>query len=56
MMGEQARSESRCFRLEEQIPEDHLLRRLGRYIDFSFVGFHWHAGWLKALVSTATMK
>ena len=39
MMGEQARTESLFyyFRLEEQIPEDHLLRMLDRYIDFSFV-------------------
>src|SRR5882762_12019606 len=39
MMGEQARAESLFyyFRLEEQIPEDHLLRMLDRYIDFSFV-------------------
>jgi transposase len=39
MMGEQARTESLFyyFRLEEQIPEDHLLRLLDRYIDFSFV-------------------
>jgi transposase len=39
MMGEQARTESLFyyFRLEEQIPEDQLLRLLDRYIDFSFV-------------------
>jgi transposase len=39
MMGEQARTESLFyyFRLEEQIPEDHLLRMLDRFIDFSFV-------------------
>jgi transposase len=39
MMGEQARTESLFyyFRLEEQIPETHLLRMLDRYIDFSFV-------------------
>jgi transposase len=39
MMGEQSRAETLFyfFRLEEQIPEDHLLRRLNRYIDFSFV-------------------
>jgi hypothetical protein len=39
MMGEQARTESLFyyFRLEEQIPEEHLLRMLDRYIDFSFV-------------------
>ena len=39
MMGEQSRSESLFyyFRLEEQIPEDHLLRLLDRHIDFSFV-------------------
>jgi hypothetical protein len=37
MMGEQERTESLFyyFRLEEQIPEDHLLRLLDRYIDFS---------------------
>jgi transposase len=39
MMGEQTRTESLFyyFRLEEQIPEDHLLRLLDRFIDFSFV-------------------
>lgn len=26
-----------CFRLEEQIPADHLLRLIDRYVDFSFV-------------------
>jgi len=25
------------FRLDERIPEDHLLKRLDRYVDFSFV-------------------
>jgi transposase len=51
MMGEQSRTESLFyyFRLEEQIPEDHLLRLLDRYIDFSFVrerlkGFHSSTG------------
>lgn len=39
MMGEQSRTESLFyyFRLEEQIPEDHLLRLMDRYVDFSFV-------------------
>src|SRR5438128_12541210 len=39
MMGHQPRSESLFyyFRLEEQIPEDHLLRLFDRYVDLSFV-------------------
>ncbi len=39
MMGQQQRAESLFyyFRLEEQIPTDHLLRRIDRYVDFSFV-------------------
>jgi transposase len=39
MMGQQTRNESLFyyFRLEEQIPEDHLLRLIDRYVDFSFV-------------------
>ena len=39
MMGKRERSESLFyyFRLEEQIPEDHLLRLVDRYVDFSFV-------------------
>ena len=39
MMGEQQRSESLFyyFRLEDQIPNDHLLRLIDRHIDFSFV-------------------
>ncbi len=39
MMGHQARSESLFyhFRLEDQIPDDHLLKRLDRFIDFGFV-------------------
>ena len=39
MMGEQPRSEPLFyyFRLEDQIPEHHLLKRLDRYVDFSFV-------------------
>jgi len=39
MMGQQPRGEALFyyFRLEEQIPEDHLLRLLDRYVDFSFV-------------------
>ena len=39
MMGEQQRTESMFyyFRLEDQIPNDHLLRLVDRHIDFSFV-------------------
>lgn len=39
MMGQQSRTESLFyyFRLEEQIPEDHLLRLIDRYVDFSFI-------------------
>jgi len=39
MMGKQPRSEPLFyyFRLEDQIPEHHLLKRLDRYVDFSFV-------------------
>jgi len=39
MMGQQPRTESLFyyFRLEDQIPEDHLLRLLDHYVDFSFV-------------------
>ncbi len=39
MMGQQPRVESLFyyFRLEDQIPEDHLLRLLDHYVDFSFV-------------------
>ena len=39
MMGQQTRNESLFyyFRLEEQIPEDHLLRLIDRYIDLSFI-------------------
>ena len=39
MMGEQPRTEPLFyyFRLEDHIPEDHLLRRIDRYVDFSFV-------------------
>ena len=39
MMGQQPRTESLfyCFRLEEQIPADHLLRLIDGYVDFSFV-------------------
>src|SRR6266849_1116816 len=39
MMGHLARTESLFyyFRLEEQIPEDHLLRLIDRHIDLSFV-------------------
>jgi len=39
MMGQQSRSEPLFyyFRLEDQIPDDHLLKRLDRFIDFGFV-------------------
>ena len=39
MMGQQRRTESLFyyFRLEDQIPNDHLLRLIDRHIDFSFV-------------------
>ena len=39
MMGQQPRTESLFyyFRLEEQIPADHLLRLIDCYVDFSFV-------------------
>jgi transposase len=39
MMGEQPRTEPLFyyFRLEDQIPEHHLLKRLDRHVDFSFV-------------------
>lgn len=39
MMGQQPRSDSLFyyFRLEDQIPDDHLLKRLERFLDFGFV-------------------
>src|SRR5499425_1317791 len=39
MMGQQPRTDSLFyyFRLEDQIPNDHLLKRLDRFIDFGFV-------------------
>jgi transposase len=39
MMGQQTRTESLFyyFRLEKEIPEDHLLRLIDRHVDFSFV-------------------
>lgn len=39
MRGEKPRSEPLFyyFRLEDQIPEHHLLKRLDRYVDFSYV-------------------
>ena len=39
MIGEQQRTESLFyyFRLEDEIPGDHLLRLIDRHIDFSFV-------------------
>jgi transposase len=39
MMGQQSRTESLFyyFRLEDLIPQDHLLRLIDRYVDFNFV-------------------
>jgi hypothetical protein len=39
MMGQQLRTHSLFyyFRLEDQIPEDHLLRLIDRHVDLSFV-------------------
>jgi transposase len=39
MMGQHARSESLFyyFRIEDQVPENHLLRLLDRHISFDFV-------------------
>src|SRR2546426_8680967 len=39
MMGQQSREESLfySFRVEDQIPETHLLRLIDRYVDFTFV-------------------
>jgi hypothetical protein len=39
MMGHSARSESLFyyFRIEDHVPEDHLLRLVDRHIDFAFV-------------------
>ncbi len=39
MMGQQTRSESLFyyFRIEDHVPEDHLLRLIDRHIDFAFV-------------------
>ncbi len=39
MMGQHARSEALCyyFRLEDQIPENHLLRLIEKHISFGFV-------------------
>lgn len=39
MMGQQCRSESlfHYFRIEDHVPEHHLLRAIDRYINFDFV-------------------
>jgi len=39
MMGQQTRTESLFyyFRLEDQIPEDHLLRLIDQHVELSFV-------------------
>jgi len=44
MMGQQTRSESLFyyFRIEDHIPEGHLLRLVDRDIDFAFVRILWH--------------
>ena len=49
MMGQQARMESLFyyFRLEDQIPEGHLLRLIDRHVDLSFV-----REWLKSFYSS----
>jgi transposase len=49
MMGQQPRMESLFyyFRLEDQIPEDHLLRLIDRHVDLSFV-----REWLKSFYSS----
>ena len=51
MMGQQTRTESLFyyFRLEEQIPKDHLLRLIDRYVDFSFVDSIACFGWTNCL-------
>jgi transposase len=43
MMGQHARSESLFyyFRIEDQVPENHLLRLIDRHIRFDFVGEKW---------------
>jgi hypothetical protein len=40
MMGHHARSEALFyyFRLEDQVPENHLLRRIDKHVSFAFVG------------------
>jgi transposase len=49
MMGQQPRMESLFyyFCLEDQIPEDHLLRLLDRHVDLSFL-----RDWLKSFYSS----
>jgi len=39
MMGQQCRSESLFyyFRIEDHVPENHLLRAIDRYVNFDFV-------------------
>ena len=39
MMGHQSRSEALFyyFRLEDQVPENHLLRQIDRHINFEFI-------------------
>jgi len=43
MMGQHERTESLFyyFRLEDQIPEDHLLRLIDKYVNLSFVRELW---------------
>jgi hypothetical protein len=43
MMGQQGRSEALFyyFRLEDQVPENHLLRRIEKHISFVGCGADW---------------
>ena len=47
MMGQQERTESLFyyFRLEDQIPEDHLLRLIDQHVDLSFVREPWRSSY-----------
>ena len=47
MMGQHDRSESLFyyFRIEDQLPENHLLRFIDRYVSFDFVGEQLRAGY-----------
>jgi transposase len=47
MMGQQERTEPLFyyFRLEDQIPEDHLLRLIDQHVDLSFVRERWRSSY-----------